>query len=68
MADLSVSIPDAQLEAFDIYIGLKSGQEPNSTTEGRVAAVSAWLQSVMNNRLWEMARSNASNAVSDPTV
>lgn len=56
-------MPDAQLEAFDIHIGGN-----NATVEARVTAVNAWFQSMINEELWNMARSNALNAVSDPTV
>ena len=63
MADLAASMPDAQLEAFDIHIGGN-----NATAEARVTAINAWFQSMINEELWNMARTNALNAVSDPTV
>lgn len=63
MADLAASVPDAQLEAFDIFVG-----GSNETAEERVTAINAWLQNMVNEELWNMARMNALNAVSDPTV
>ena len=63
MADLAASVPDAQLEAFDNWIG-----NSNETAEDRVTAINAWFQAYINEELWNMARSNAMDAVSDPTV
>ena len=63
MADLAVTMPDAQLEAFDIHLG-----GSNSSAEDRVTAINVWLQQVVNDSLWDMARANAMNAISDPTV
>jgi hypothetical protein len=63
MANLATTIPDAQLEAFDVYLG-----GSNSSAEDRIAAIDVWLQQVVNDALWDMARSNALIAVPDPTV
>jgi hypothetical protein len=63
MADLAAIIPDGQLEAFDIHIGGN-----NAAVGDRVTAVNAWFQTLINQELWAMARTNALNSVSDPTV
>jgi len=63
MADLAATIPDGQLEAFDVYLG-----NSNSSAEDRTTAVNAWIQSLVDQELWNMARAAAMNAVSDPTV
>ena len=63
MADLAATMPDAQLEAFDSHIG-----GGNATDEARVTAVNVWLQNMIDEELWNMARTNAMNAISDPTV
>jgi len=56
-------MPDAQLEALDAFLG-----GSNETAEDRVAAINVWLQKMVDEKLWNMARTNAMNAISDPTV
>ena len=65
MAHLAVSatIPDGQLEAFDVYLG-----NSNASEADRLTAVSTWVQSLGDQELWNMARKDAVESVSDPTV
>jgi len=60
---LAATIPDGQLEAFDVYLG-----NSNASEADRITAVSAWLQGLVDQELWNMARRSAVEAVSDPTV
>ncbi len=63
MADLAATMPDAQLEALDTFLG-----GSNETAEDRVTAINVWLQKRVDETLWNMARKTAMDAVSDPTV
>ncbi|MBF83441.1 MAG: hypothetical protein CL489_03090 [Acidobacteria bacterium] len=63
MADLAATMPDAQLEALDAFLG-----GSNETAEDRVTAINVWLQKRVDETLWNMARKTAMDAVSDPTV
>jgi hypothetical protein len=63
MADLAATMPDAQLEALDAFLG-----GSNETAEDRITAINVWLQKMVDEKLWNMARTNAMNAISDPTV
>ena len=63
MADLSATMPDGQLEGFDVYLG-----NSNASAEDRTTAISTWLQGLVDQELWNMARQAAAAAVADPTA
>lgn len=63
MADLSATMPDGHLEAFDVYLG-----NSNASAGDRTTAISAWLQGLVDQELWNMARQAAAAAVADPTA
>ena len=60
---LAATIPDGQLEAFDVYLG-----NSNTSEADRITAVGTWLQRIVDQELWNMARKDAVESVSDPTV
>lgn len=60
---LAATIPDGQLEAFDVYLG-----NSNASEADRITAVDAWLQRLVDQELWNMARKDAVESVADPTV
>jgi hypothetical protein len=60
---LAATIPDGQLEAFDVYLG-----NSNASEADRVTAVGVWLQRMVDQELWNMVRKDAVESVSDPTV
>jgi hypothetical protein len=60
---LAATIPDGQLEAFDVYLG-----NSNASEADRLTAVGTWLQRMVDEELWNMARQAALAAVADPTA
>jgi hypothetical protein len=60
---LAATIPDGKLEAFDVYLG-----NSNASEADRITAVGVWLQGMVDQELWNMARKSAMELVSDPTV
>mgnify|MGYP001218374864 CR=1 FL=1 len=68
MADLTATVPDAQLAALDTYLASLKGTSANSSDGDRITAINAWVQEIVNAELWQMANNNAMAAVSDPTV
>ena len=60
---VAATIPDGQLEAFDVYLG-----NSNASEADRLTAVGVWLQRMVDDELWNMARQTALGSISDPTV
>jgi hypothetical protein len=65
MADITITIPDAQIEPLELFVNPLGASD---TDEARMTALTAYAQEWINKELWNMAKRNAINAVSDPTV
>ena len=65
MADITITIPDAQIEPLELFVNPTGASD---TDEARLTALTAYAQAWINEALWHMAKTNAINAVADPTV
>jgi hypothetical protein len=65
MADITITIPDAQVEALELFVNPLGASD---TDEARLTALTTYAQNWINEALWHMAKKNAIDAVADPTV
>ena len=63
MATLDTNIPDTQIANLATYLDSDAEEDAE-----RLEVITIWLQGILNNFLWEMARRNAIDGIEDPTV